>query len=179
MWIKILIALAVLVIALVIIIARQPDTFRVSRDTRINASPAAVFAHVNDLRKWQEFSPWAKMDPAAKIEFSGPSAGTGSAFSWAGNKEVGEGRMTVTESRPHELIRFRLDFEKPFKGTNTAEFTFKTEGDQTVVVWSMSGENNFMFKAVGLFMDCDKMIGGQFEQGLANLKSIVESEPKL
>lgn len=178
MLVKILIGLAVLVIVLVVVIARQPDEFRVSRETRINASPAAVFARVNDLRKWQEFSPWAKTDPAARIVFSGPTAGAGAAFAWAGNKDIGEGSMTITESRPHELIRFRLDFLKPFKGTNTAEFIFKAEGAQTLVTWSMSGENNFMFKAVGLVMNCDKMIGDQFNQGLANLKSLAESEPK-
>jgi hypothetical protein len=178
MLIKILVVLVILGVILVVIIARRPDVFRVTREARITASPAAVFAHVNDLRKWQEFSPWAKMDPAAKVEFSGPQSGTGSVFAWAGNKQIGEGRMTIIESRPHELIRFNLEFLKPFAATNTAEFTFKAEGGQTVVSWSMSGKNNFMFKAVGLFMDCEKMVGGQFEEGLANLKSIVESEPK-
>src|SRR5213075_1996660 len=88
---------------------------------------------------------------------------------------VGEGSMTITESRASELIRFRLDWVKPFAGTSTAEFTFKPQGNQTVVAWSMSGENNFVCKAVGLFMNCDKMVGGQFEQGLAQLKTIAEA----
>jgi hypothetical protein len=91
---------------------------------------------------------------------------------------VGAGSMTITESKPGELVRFNLEFLKPFKGTSTSEFTFKTEGKQTTVTWSMSGKNNFMAKAVGLFMDCDKMVGGQFEQGFANLKSVVETAKK-
>lgn len=178
MLIKILIVLAILVVVFVIIVATRPDEFRVTRSAAISAPPAAVFAHVNDLHKWQAFSPWAKMDPAAKTTFAGPSAGVGAVFTWAGNKQVGEGSMTITESRPHELIRFRLDFVKPFAGTNTAEFTFTPEGAGTVVAWTMSGKSNFVFKAIGLFMNCEKMVGGQFDEGLASLKVIVESEPK-
>ncbi len=86
--------------------------------------------------------------------------------------------MTIAESRPNELIRINLEFLKPFKASNTAEFTFKPEGNQTVVTWSMSGKNNFMSKAVGLFMDCEKMVGGQFEQGLATMKSVAETAAK-
>ncbi|MDF3056042.1 MAG: polyketide cyclase [Rariglobus sp.] len=175
---KILVGLVVILAAFVVIVATRPDDFRVTRSATIVAPPAAVFAQVNDLHKWQEFSPWAKIDPAAKVIFEGPPAGTGAVFGWSGNKDVGEGRMTIVESRPHELIRFKLDFVKPFEGTNIAEFTFKPEGAQTIVTWSMSGKNNFLFKAVGLFMNCDKMLGDQFEQGLANLKTIVESAPK-
>ncbi len=178
MLIKILITLAIIVVVFVVIVALRPDEFRVARSAKMSASPAAVFAQVNDLHKWQEFSPWAKMDPAAKTTFEGPPSGAGAVFTWAGNKQIGEGRMTIIESRPSELIRFKLDFLKPFEATNIAEFTFKPEGDQTLVTWSMSGKNNFMFKAVGLFMNCDKMVGDQFEEGLANLKAIVESVSK-
>jgi len=98
-------------------------------------------------------------------------------FRWAGNKEVGEGSMTITESRPSERIRIKLEFLKPFRDTATTEFTFKPEGDQTTVTWSMAGENNFMSKAVCLFMDMDKMVGGKYEEGLATLKSLVEAAP--
>jgi hypothetical protein len=133
---------------------------------------------VNDFHKWEEWSPWAKLDPAAKATFEGPSAGTGAIFRWAGNKEVGEGSMTITESRPSDLIRIRLEFLKPFAATNTAEFTFKPEGDQTAVTWSMAGQNNFMSKAICLFMDRDKMVGGKFEEGLAAMKSIAEAVPR-
>jgi hypothetical protein len=138
-----------------------------------------VFEQVNDLQKFQDWSPWAKIDPQYKVTYDGPPAGSGASFAWAGNRQVGEGRMTVIESRPSELVRFRLEFLKPFKTTNTAEFDFKSAGNQTEVTWSMSGKNNFIFKAVGLFMDSDKMVGGQFEQGFANLKSVVEAHESL
>lgn len=176
---KILIAAALLIVVFAVIVAMQPSEFRVARGALISAPPAAVFSKVNDLRTWQEFSPWAKLDPHAEITFSGPETGTGSSFAWAGNSEVGEGRMTIVESRPHELIRFKLEFVKPFEGTSIAEFTFKEQGAQTEVVWSMSGRNNFFFKAVGLFLDCEKMMGPQFEQGLANLKALSETGRKV
>lgn len=175
---KIFIVLVGVVAALVVVVALQPADFRISRSASFAAPPAAVFEHVNDLQKWQAWSPWAKLDPAAKNNFQGPPAGTGAAFSWAGNMEVGEGTMTITESRPSELVRFKLEFKKPFEATHTSEFTFQPEGGGTLVTWSMWGRNNFMGKAVGLVMNCDTMVGGQFEQGLADLKKIVESAPK-
>ena len=133
---------------------------------------------MNDLHTWQDFSPWAKLDPAAKVTFTGPQAGVGSAFTWAGNSEVGEGTMTITESRPAELVRFRLDFLKPMAGTSTADFTFKPTGNQTVVTWSMFGKNNFIGRAFCVFVDMDKMVGGQFEEGLAKLKTLSETAAK-
>lgn len=175
---KILIALAVVILVFVIVVASRPSDFSYQRSITISAAPSTVFPHVNDLHQWQVWSPWAKKDPAAKNNFEGPPAGIGAAMSWAGNNDVGEGKMTVVESKPDELVQFRLDFKKPFEGTNIAEFTFKPEGNQTLVTWSMSGKNTFVFKAISLFMDCDKMIGGEFEKGLADLKNIVESGNK-
>ncbi len=172
---KILIGVVVLIAIFVVVVVMQPDEFRVTRSTLISAPPATVFAKVNDLRAWQQFSPWAKLDPNAKVSFAGPETGSGSSFAWEGNREVGEGRMTIVESRPHEMIRFRLEFLKPFEGTNDAEFTFKPAGAQTEVTWSMSGKNTFFFKAVGLFLDCEKMIGPQFEEGLRNLRTLSEA----
>lgn len=112
---------------------------------------------------------------AAKATFEGPSAGIGAIFRWAGNQEVGEGSMTITDSRPSDLIRIKLEFLRPFEATNTAQVTFKPAGNQTTVTWSMEGENNFIGKAVCLFMNMDKMVGGQFEKGLAQMKSVVET----
>jgi hypothetical protein len=172
---KILIALAVIVIVFVVIVALQPSEFRVARTAAISAPPPAVFAQVNDFHNWEAWSPWAKLDPAAKNSFEGPSAGIGAIFKWSGNNEVGEGRMTITESRPSDLIKIKLDFTKPFEATNTTEFTFKPEGNQTMVTWSMFGTNNFIAKAFCLFNSMDKMIGGQFEKGLAQMKSVAES----
>ncbi len=173
---KILIALAVIVLILAGFagfVAMQPAEFRVSRSATISAPTSVVFAQVNDFHNWEAWSPWAKLDPAAKNSFAGPPAGVGANFTWSGNDKVGEGSMTLTESHPHDLIRIRLDFVKPFAGTNIVEFTFKALGDQTVVAWSMSGRKNFISEAVCLFMDMDKTVGGDFEKGLANLNLVV------
>jgi len=176
MLIKILIGLAVVIAVFLVVVALQPATFRVKRSAVIPAPPAVVFAHVGDLQKWQAWSPWAKMDPNSTATFDGPPDRVGSSFTWSGNDKVGEGTMTMTERKPDELVRFRLDFRKPFKGTNTSEFTLRPDGGGTVVEWSMTGTKNFVFKAVGLFMDCDRMAGEQFEEGLANLKTTCEAE---
>src|ERR1044072_9188236 len=175
---KILISVGIIIVIFLIVVALQPGEYRVTRSAAIAAPPPTVFAQVNDLHKFQDWSPWAKVDPAAKSTFEGPTAGTGAAFSWVGNKDVGEGRMTITESRPGELVRFKLDCFKPMAGSADAEFSFKPQGNQTVVTWSMSGKKNFISKAFCLFMNMDKMVGGQFEKGLADLKSIAEGPPK-
>ena len=171
----ILLALAFIAILFIIVIAGQPDEFKVVRSAKISAPSEKIFPHVNDLHKWEAWSPWAKMDLACKNSYEGSPAGTGAILAWAGNKKVGEGRMTITESRPNELVRIKLEFFKPFKATNAAEFTFKPEGNQALVTWSMSGENSFMGKAFGLIMNCDKMVGGDFEKGLATMKSVAET----
>jgi len=171
----VLMALGAIVLVLVIVVVLRPSEYRVERTTRIAASPAAVFAQVNDLHKMQVWSPWAKLDPEARNTFDGPPAGTGAVFTWAGNKNVGEGRMTITDSRPSELVRIRLDFMKPFQSTATAEFAFKPEGSRTAVTWSLAGRHSFIPKAVGLFVSMDRMVGDQFEKGLADLKSVTEA----
>jgi hypothetical protein len=172
---KILIGLAVVIVAFVILVAVQPSHFSVTRSATIAAAPTAIFPHINELKKWEAWSPWAKVDPNMKTTYKGPAAGVGAVSAWAGNNDVGEGSMTITESRPNELVRFRLDFIKPFAGTSTSEFTFKPQGNKTVVAWTMSGESSFVCKAVGLFMNCDKMMGDEFEKGLAQLKAIAEA----
>ena len=178
MLVKILIALAVIVVVLIVIVALQPSDFRVTRSATMSAPAPAAFAQVNDFHKWEAWNPWGKIDPAMKQTYEGAPVGTGAIYSWIGNNEVGEGRMTIIESHPSDLIRIKLEFFKPFAANNTAEFTFKPEGNQTVVTWSMSGDKNFMAKAIHLFMNMDKMIGGQFDKGLAEMKSIVEGAPR-
>jgi hypothetical protein len=168
----ILLALVLLVAVVLVLALRQPDEFRITRAAAIPAAPAIVFSQVNDLHLWEAWSPWAKLDPNAKSTFEGPAAGVGSAMAWDGNNKVGTGRMAITESRPHEFIRFQLDFLKPMKANNTAEFTFKPDGGQTVVTWSMFGKNNLGGKIFNLFVNCDDMVGKQFEQGLGNLKNV-------
>lgn len=173
---NILIVLALLLVALAAYIAMQPATFRVSRAATIAAPADVIFAQVNDLHKWQAWSPWAKMDPQAVTTFAGPAMGIGSSMSWEG-KKTGAGTMTITESRASEAVVFRLDFRKPFAGTNTAEFTFTPQGGKTVVSWTMSGPNTFISKAMNLFLSCDKMVGGYFEEGLGDLKKLAEASP--
>jgi len=175
---KILITLALILVVLAVVIATRPDDFRIARSATMNATPSAVFEQVNDFHKWDAWSPWAKLDPNSKVSFEGPAAGTGSIFKWSGNSEVGEGKQTIIESRSNDLIHIKLEFIRPFAATNDVEFTFKPEGANTLVTWTMSGKNNFIGKAFSLVMDCDKMLGGFFEKGLASIKTIVESAPK-
>lgn len=175
---KILLILSLGLIVLSLVISRQPADFTVTRSANIMAPSDKVFEQVNNLRNWEAWSPWAKLDPNAKNSYEGPEAGAGASMQWAGNNDVGEGRMTITESKPSEFIRMRLDFVKPMKATNVTEFTFKPAAANppaTTVTWTMSGTNDFIGKAFNLVFDCDKMVGGQFEKGLENLRGIVEN----
>lgn len=170
----ILLALGIVAILLFVFVAGQPDEFIVTRSANISAPPERIFSHVNQLRKWDAWSPWAKLDPNAKNSFEGSESGVGAAMSWSGNRKVGEGKMTITGSDPAFVIRIRLEFLKPFKATNTAEFSFLPESGHTRVTWSMSGRNNFASKVFGLFVNCENMVGRDFEKGLAALKNVAE-----
>jgi hypothetical protein len=172
------IALVIIVVAFVVVVTMQPAEFRVSRGITMSAPAPAAYVLVNELHNWEKWNPWQKLDPAMKMTFSGPPAGPGAAYAWVGNKDVGEGRLSIMESRPNELVKIKLEFVKPFTATNTAEFTFKPEGSQTAVTWSMAGEKNFISRAVGLFLNMDKMVGDQFEKGLADMKAAAEAAPR-
>jgi len=178
MWEIILIAIAAIVVLLVIIIASRPADFRVTRTGRMMAPVDVVFENVNDLHKWEAWSPWAKIDPNATSTYSGAASGPGAVMEWNGNKKVGAGRMTIADNRMNEVIHIKLEFFRPFKVSNMAEFTFKSEGDQTVVTWTMFGKNNFMGKVFSLLVNCDKMVGGDFEKGLASLNSVTQTMAK-
>lgn len=171
----ILFVVFVAVVVLAIAVVRQPDAFEVVRSLPIAAPPAEVFAEVNDLRRWQAWSPWAKLDPQANNSFEGPDSGIGAVMRWAGNRKVGEGSMTIIDSQPFRAIHFQLTFLKPVKGSSTAEFTFQAIDHHTHVIWRMYGKNDWVGKAMSLFMNGDQMVGCQFEQGLASLKSLVEN----
>lgn len=167
--------IAAVVVIFMIVVAMQPTDFRVERSATMRAPAPAAFEQVNDFQNWRAWSPWEKVDPALKRQYDGPKAGTGAVYAWQGNKDVGEGRMTITESRPGELVRIKLEFFKPFAATNAAEFRFKPAGpDSTAVTWTMTGQNNFLAKGICMFVDMDKMVGGMFDQGLAQMKSVVE-----
>jgi hypothetical protein len=168
-------AIAAVVAIFLIVVAMQPSDFKVERSATMRAPAPAAFAQVNDFQNWRAWSPWEKVDAELRRQYDGPNAGTGAVYAWQGNKDVGEGRMTITDSRPGELVRIRLEFFKPFAATNTVEFKFKPAGaDSTAVTWTMTGQNNFLAKAICMFVDMDKMVGGMFDQGLAQMKTVVE-----
>ncbi len=175
---KILIGIAVIIIVFLVVVALQPADYRVTRSVVVAAPPDAVFPQVNVLKQWEAWNPWGKIDPAMKLTYEGPAFGLGAAYAWVGNNDVGAGRMTITESRPNALVQFKTEFFKPMAGVSTTEFTFKPQGNQTEVTWTMAGKNNLLAKAFCLFMSMDKMIGGQFEKGLADLKSVTEAGAK-
>jgi uncharacterized protein YndB with AHSA1/START domain len=160
-----------------IVVAMQPNDFAVSRSAVINAPPAAVFPHVNSLRKMNDWSPWAKMDRNSKTTFEGES-GKGSTINWAGNSSVGEGKMTIVESKPNERVGILLEFVKPMEGKSDVLFTFEPEGSGTKVTWNMSGENGFVGKAMCLVGGMQGMMESKFDEGLAALKETVEAELK-
>ena len=175
---KSLIALVAVLAILYAVISSQPPSFTISRSTVIAASPAAVFGLVNDFHQWDAWSPWAKIDPAMKKGYEGAPSGVGAIYTWSGNNDVGEGRMTITDSSPNDHIGIKLDFLRPMAVTNTAAFTFKPEGNGVGVTWSMAGDKNFVQKAFFLVMNMDKMLGADFEKGLAQLKVLAEAAPK-
>lgn len=175
MILKILIGLAILVAVLCAVVALQPSDYRVTRSATIAAPPAVVFEQINNLNKSMAWNPWVKLDPNAQFGFEGPAAGVGAVSTWSGNDKMGAGRQTIIESRSNELVRTRLDFIRPFASTAQADFALQAEGAQTVVTWSMYGQNTFVGRAMCLVMNMDKMLGGFFEEGLGKLKSIAES----
>jgi hypothetical protein len=169
---KILLGLAALIAVFLIVVALRPATFRVERSAMLSASPAALFDNVNNHRKFAVWNPFLKLDPNVKNIYSGPDSGVGAVCSWDGNNDIGAGSCTIIESKPGELVRCRMDWKRPMEGTSTVDFTFKPEGDRTVVTWAMYGKNNFMGKVMSVFMDCDKMCGPHFEKGLADLGAV-------
>lgn len=173
---KVAIGFVAIVAIFAIVVAFQPPDFTITRSASMAAAPAAVFDQVNDFHRWEAWSPWAKLDPAMKQTYEGASSGTGAVYSWAGNDDVGEGRMTILESRPGESVRIKLEFLKPFAQTNQTDFTFKGEGAGTSITWTMTGKKNFVSKAFCMFMDMDKMVGADFEKGLAQMKAVVEGK---
>jgi hypothetical protein len=174
------VGVVVLVVGAVLLIAAtKPATFKVERQTVIKAPSAAIFPNLADFHRWGAWSPWEHLDPQMRKTYSGPPTGVGSSYSWIGNSDVGEGRMTVLESVPNEALTLKLEFLKPFEATNTTTYTLRpVSGDNgTQVTWSMEGPNSFMGKVMSVFASMDSMIGKDFELGLANLKRVSESSP--
>jgi hypothetical protein len=170
------IAILVLVVLLVVFIATRPTTFRIERTAEVNAPSDVVFSIVNDLHRWGQWSPYDKRDPKMKKTFDGAATGPGAIYAWNGNKHVGEGRLTIVESKPGELVSMKLEFFRPFACTNQANFALAPSGAGTRVTWSMDGKNSFMGKLMSLLINMDKMVGTDFEHGLANLNTVAQAE---
>jgi hypothetical protein len=165
----------VFLIAAVAFIATRPASFRYQRSAHVSASPQYVYSIINDLHQWALWSPYDKRDPDMKKSFGGPLEGPGASYTWNGNSQVGEGRLTIEESKPGELVRMKLEFSRPFKATNEVNFVLVPDDGGTRVSWIMDGKKNFVSKAMCLFMDMDKMVGSDFEVGLANLNTVAKA----
>jgi uncharacterized protein YndB with AHSA1/START domain len=170
----IVIVIVVLIAALLAFAASKPDTFRIERRASIKAPAETIFPLINDFHSWTSWSPWEKMDPTMKRTYSGAPSGVGAMYAWEGNKTVGKGGMEITHASPPHRVEIKLDFLKPFEAHHTAEFALEPQGDATNVSWAMKGHQAFFFKVMSIFMNMDKMIGKDFEKGLANLKSVTE-----
>ena len=168
------IVVVVLIVALLIYAATRPDTFRLQRSTSINAAPEKVFPFINDFHQWLVWSPWEKMDAELSRSYSGAPQGRGAGYQWEGNSQVGTGGMEILETAPSSRILIKLDFLKPFEAHNFAEFTLEPQGTSTNVTWAMYGPQPFMAKIMSVFCMMDRMVGPQFETGLANLKALAE-----
>ncbi|MBL8569396.1 MAG: SRPBCC family protein [Phreatobacter sp.] len=169
----VLLAIPVVVVLVLVIAARKPDRFRTERSALIDASAERIFPMINDFRAWPTWSPWEKKDPDMKRSLSGAASGPGSIYAWDGNRNIGAGRMEILDVAAPERVTIQLDFFRPFKARNTAEFTLKPEGAGTRVTWAMFGPQPFVGKLISMFIDCDRMVGKEFETGLANLKAEV------
>lgn len=160
------------------VVAMQPSSFAVTRSTVIHAAPARVFPLVSDLKAGLTWSPWEDLDPTMQRTFAGDDGQVGSSYHWSGNSEVGEGKMTLVEKQPNEMVKYRLEFIRPMEGENEVLYVLSDQNGDTHFTWTMTGQANFMQKAVCLFMDMDEMVGSQFEKGLANLKQLAETSPE-
>ncbi|HSI40745.1 MAG TPA: SRPBCC family protein [Xanthobacteraceae bacterium] len=155
-------------------VATRPGRFRIVRSAFIAAPPELVFARLEDFRNWRAWSPWEKKDPALTRTYRGPESGPGAVYEWSGNAAVGQGRMEITEVTPPMLLRIRLDFFKPFKASNVAEFTLTRRQGGTNLSWAMEGPSRFVSKLMGVLMNMDRIVGADFEAGLNNLKALAE-----
>ncbi len=170
----VVIAIAALLGGVLIYAATRPDSFRIERSAVIKAPPEKIFPYLDDFHRWTAWSPWEKIDPQLKRTYSGAASGKGAVYGWEGNSKVGSGSMEILESVPASRISMKLDFFKPFEAHNSTEFKMERTGDTTTVTWAMSGPSPYLSKLMGLMFSMENLVGGQFETGLANLKTITE-----
>jgi uncharacterized protein YndB with AHSA1/START domain len=166
--------LAVALAALILVASRKPDTFRIARSIRIDAPASAIYPHIASMQAFTRWSPWQAKDPAMTQSFGPVAEGLGASMDWSGNSKVGQGRMEVTAVEPPSRIAYKLNFLKPMRAENMAEFTLKEAGGATDVTWAMTGASPFTSKVFDTLMNMDRMVGRDFEEGLANLKAISE-----
>src|SRR5471032_367576 len=170
---KIAIGIVVLVLIVLGLAAMQPDSFRVQRTIAIKAPAEKILPLISDFHNWTSWSPWEKLDPAMKRTYSGAPKDQGAVYAWEGDDKVGAGRMEITGQAPAK-VDIKLDFLKPFESHCQTEFALETKGELTTVSWTMSGPSDFMTKLMGLVVSMDRMIGKDFETGLANMKAVAE-----
>jgi carbon monoxide dehydrogenase subunit G len=161
-------------VALLAFAATRPDAFRIERATVIKAPPEKIFPLISDFSRWSAWSPYEKKDPQMKRRLAGPASGKGAVYAWEGNQDVGQGRMEIADATAPSRVTLKLDFVKPFEAHNTVDFTLEPSGEATRVTWAMQGPMPFVSKLITVFVDMDRMVGQDFEAGLANLKSIAE-----
>ena len=170
----ILIVLVALVVGVLVMASTKPATFRIERSISIHAPPDRIFGLIDDFRQWPRWSPWENVDPTMTRTLSGAASGVGAAYAWLGNNKVGQGRMEITASVPPSRVTIQLDFLKPFEAHNIAEFTLTQAGEATNVTWAMHGPNRFVSKIMSVFVSFDRMVGKDFEAGLAAMKAAAE-----
>ncbi|MCP5493739.1 MAG: SRPBCC family protein [Leptospiraceae bacterium] len=173
---KILIVLGICILIFLGYVTTKPNSYRVERKIEIKTSPEKVFDSVNNLKNWALWSPWDKLDPDMKRIYSGPESGKGAIYEWKGNKDVGSGRMEISESDSPKKIIFQIQFLEPFEDKSITEFLFNENGEFITVTWAMNGNYNFMSKVMCTFISMDNMIGKDFETGLKNLKALLEAK---
>lgn len=171
---KIFSILAALIAVVLLLAATKPDTFQVRRSASFKAAPDSIWPYLDDFHNWPAWSPWERMDTAMTRTYSGAPNGVGAVYAWSGNKKVGTGRMEITGAGPDSSLTIALDFLAPFEAHNTTHFSLAPAGDSTTVTWTMSGPSTYMSKLMSVFVSMDRMVGPDFEAGLANLKHVVE-----
>lgn len=170
----IILVIVTVMVSTLIYAASRPDAFRIERSTNIQASPEKIFTLINDFKQWEKWSPWEKIDPALKRTYSGSASGIGAIYAWHGDKNVGQGNMEIIEASPFSKVTIKLDLIAPFAAHNTVEFTLIKKGGTTNLTQAMYGSRPYISKLMELFFSMEKMIGGKYEEGLANLKNIAE-----
>lgn len=167
----IVLILFILVVGVAAFASTRPNRFRVERSLLIPAPAERIFALVNDFHQWTRWSPYEKLDPDLQRSYAGSLSGQGAVYDWEGNGKAGKGRMEIVDTQPPSHVAIKLDFIRPFRASNQVDFTLVPEGSATRVSWAMEGQSPYMAKLMGLFVDMDKLIGRDFEQGLANLRA--------